>query len=87
MAQKKYTEEEARQRKNARQREYSKRTNHAAQAKYNKEKGQSVAFRLFHPQDDDIIQKLNKVDSKAGYIKSLIRADMKLHSDNSTDQK
>lgn len=76
MAQKKYTEEEARQRKNARQADYSKRTNHAAQAKYNKEKGQSVAFRLFHPQDDDIIEQLNNVESKAGYIKSLIRQDI-----------
>ena len=35
MAQKKYTEEEARERKNARQREYAKRTGYDAQGKYN----------------------------------------------------
>lgn len=76
MATKKYTEEEARQRKNERQREYAKKTGYAASAKYNKEKGQSVAFRLFHPQDDDVIAQLNSVPSKAGYIKDLIRKDI-----------
>lgn len=58
------------------QKEYSKRTNYASQSKYNKEKGTSVAFRLFSPQDDDILQKLKTVDSKAGYIKELIRRDI-----------
>lgn len=76
MAQRKFTEEEARERKNARQREYAKRTGYASNDKYNKEKGTSVAFRLFTPQDDDVLEKLKSVESKAGYIKALIRADI-----------
>lgn len=76
MAKRIYTEEEARERKNARQREYAKRTGYASQAKYNKEKGVSVAFRLFAPNDNDILDKLENVKSKAGYIKQLIRADI-----------
>lgn len=71
-----FTEEEKRERKNARQKEYEKRTNYAANAKYNKERGTSVAFRLFTPQDDDVLEKLNSVPSKAGYIKELIRRDI-----------
>lgn len=35
----------------------------------------------------DIIEWLEKQPHKAGYIKSLIRADMKKYSDDSTDQK
>lgn len=62
------------------QRDYEKRTGYAAQQKYNKEKGTSVAFRLFTPQDDDILQKLSTVESKAGYIKMLIREDIKNNS-------
>lgn len=58
------------------QKEYEKRTNYAAQNKYNKERSTSVAFRLFTPQDDDILAKLETVASKAGYIKELIRADI-----------
>lgn len=76
MAKKIYTEEEARLRKNERQREYAKRTGYAASAKYNKERGKSVALRLFTPQDDDIINKLESVGNKAGYIKELIRKDI-----------
>ena len=71
------TEEEKRERKNARQRQYAKRTGYAANAKYNKERGTSVAFRLFSPQDNDILEQLQSVPSKAGYIKELIRKDMK----------
>ena len=59
-----------------RKREYEKRTGYAAQAKYLKERGKSVAFRLIKPQDNDIIEKLESVSSKAGYIKELIRADI-----------
>lgn len=76
MPRKLYTEEEARERKNARQREYAKKAGYAYQDQYNKEKGQSVAFRLFRPQDGDILEMLDSVDSKAGYIKQLIREDI-----------
>ena len=68
---------EKREQRNEAQKEYSRRTGHAAIAKYNKERGTSVAFRLFSPQDDDILEKLKSVKSKAGYIKELIRADIK----------
>lgn len=45
-------------------------------------------MRLLRPQDDDILQKLDSVPSKAGYIKSLIRADiLKEKKATSTDQK
>ena len=67
---------EKRAKRNELQREYSRRVGYAASAKYNKERGTSVAFRLFSPQDDDILEKLKSVDSKAGYIKELIRADI-----------
>lgn len=70
------TEEEKRERKNARQAEYARKTGYASNAKYNKERGTSVAFRLFSPQDDDVLQKLSQVPSKAGYIKELIRKDI-----------
>ena len=76
MSKKIYTDEEARQRKNARQREYSKRTGYASQSKYLKARGKSVAIRLLHPQDDDVLAKLDTVVSKAGYIKKLIREDI-----------
>ena len=58
------------------QREYEKRTGYAAQAKYLKERGKSVAMRLIMPQDNDIIEKLDSVPSKASYIKTLIRKDI-----------
>lgn len=70
------TPEEARLRKNERQREYAKRTGYKSNDRYNRERGVSVAFRLFHPQDDDILAKLDTVESKAGYIKNLIRKDI-----------
>ena len=44
------------------QREYEKRTGYAAQAKYLKERGKSVAFRLIKPQDNDIIEELKGID-------------------------
>ena len=62
--------------KNEIQRDYEKRTGYAAQNKYNKERGKSVALRLIHPQDDDVLEMLESVPSKAGYIKQLIRADI-----------
>lgn len=77
MAKKKYTEEEARLRKNERQREYAKRTKYAAQNKHLKEHSKSLSIRLFHPQDDDILQKLDNVPNKAGYVKGLIRKDIR----------
>lgn len=46
------------------------------QAKYNKEKTQLITIRLVRESDKDILEKLNQVGNKQGYIKSLIRADI-----------
>ena len=53
---KKFTEEEARERKNARQREYAKRTGFKASKEYNQKtyKSYNVNFRV--DEDSDIIE-------------------------------
>lgn len=76
MTKKIYTEEEARLRKNERQREYAKRTGYAANAKYLKEKTRRYIVQCVINTEQDIIQKLDSVDNKSGYIKSLIRKDI-----------
>lgn len=76
MATRRFTAEEARERKNQRQREYSKATNYASQKDYNKQHGKNINFRVFTPQDDDIIEFLETIPNKAGYMKDLIRADI-----------
>lgn len=45
--------------------------------KFNKEKTKSVQVRLNLNTDADILAKLDAVDSKMGYIKRLIREDIK----------
>lgn len=47
-----------------------------AQEKYKKEKTKIVNIRLHNDKDADIIQKLDEVSSKQGYIKALIREDI-----------
>ncbi len=47
-----------------------------AQEKYKKEKTKIVNIRLHNDKDADIIQKLDEVGSKQGYIKALIREDI-----------
>ena len=76
MAKKVFTEEEARERKNARQREYSKKTGYAAQEKYKKENSKQYIVRVMLTTESDIAEKLESVDNKAGYIKRLIREDI-----------
>ena len=44
---------------------------------YNKKKTTTTLIRLNLETDADIIQKLSEVDSKMGYIKRLIREDIK----------
>lgn len=78
MANRKFTTEEAKERKNQRQKEYNKATNYASQKEYNKERGKNINFRVFVPQDDDIIEFLETLPNKAGYMKDLIRTDIKL---------
>ena len=77
MAKKVFTEEEARDRKNARQREYAKKTGYAADMKYKKTNTKQIALRLNYNTDSDILEKLARVENTQGYIKNLIRADIK----------
>lgn len=76
MAQKKYTEEEARERKNARQREYAKKTNYISSTKYEKNNVKRYVIKFVVNTEKDIIDWLEKQDNKTGYIKSLIIEDM-----------
>lgn len=46
-----------------------------ATAKYRKEKMKSVTI-AFSPNERDLLDYLNTLPNKAGYIKALIRADM-----------
>lgn len=87
MANRRLTDEEARERKNQRQREYSKVTNYASQKEYNKQHGKNVNFRVFTPQDDDIINFMKTVPNKAGYLKDLIRADIARRKADGTYQR
>lgn len=59
------------------QREYSKRTGYAANKKYNKEKVKRYVVNCMLNTEQDLIEHLEKQDNKAGYIKQLIREDMK----------
>ena len=47
-----------------------------ANNKSNKKNTKMICVRLSYNTDADIIQKLNNVDSKMGYIKKLIRKDL-----------
>lgn len=49
-----------------------------ASQKYNKENTIQVLLRLNKNTDADIINTLNKVDNKQGYIKGLIRYDTEI---------
>lgn len=47
------------------------------QDRWHKANTVNLSIRLMLNTEKDIIEKLNSVDSKAGYIKQLIRADIK----------
>ena len=49
----------------------------AAIAKYDKENTVRLSLKLNKTTDADILEKLNQVESKQGYIKELIRRDLK----------
>ena len=74
MAKKQFTEEEARQRKNERQREYAKRTGY--NLNYDKTKRKRYDFDFGIETDKDVIDWLEQQPNKAGYIKQLIREDI-----------
>lgn len=69
--------EVARQKKNARQREYGKRTNYAANTAYLKKNARSISIRLFKNTDAEVLEKLDSVENKTDYIRQLILADIK----------
>ena len=60
-----------------------------AQAKYDKAHCRTYGLKLNLETDKDIIQKLSSVPSMQGYIKQLIRQDLKTNSapDNETEVK
>ena len=70
-------DEEARERKNARQREYAKRTGYAANAKSEKNNTKRYVIKLSINTDKDIIDELENKDNKTGFIKQLIREEIK----------
>jgi len=79
MATKKFTNEEARLRKNERQREYAKRTHYAADIKSQKKNSKRYVLQLTFSTEEDIIKKLDSEKEKGGYatyIKKLIRKDI-----------
>lgn len=51
-----------------------------AQERYDKNNTVQIKMKLNKKTDKDILDKLNSVPNKQGYIKQLIRADMKNHS-------
>ena len=58
------------------QRDYEKRSGYAPQKKYAQTTTKRIAFDVNLKTDQDIIQRLNEVPNKQGYIKELIRADI-----------
>ena len=59
MAKRQYTPEEARERKNARQREYAKKTGYAANIKSQKVNSKRYVLQMTISTDSDIIEKLD----------------------------
>jgi hypothetical protein len=58
------------------QREYLKRTNYASNNRYNAANTTVYAFRVVRNTEQDIIEKLENVENKSGYLKRLIREDI-----------
>lgn len=50
--------------------------NNAAKARYDADHTKQIKLKLNRKRDADIIEKLESVDNKQGYIKGLIRADI-----------
>lgn len=64
------------------QREYAKRTNYEAQKKYKEKNTTRTTITLFYNTESDIIEKLESVENKSGYIKNLIRQDIAKQNNN-----
>ena len=52
-----------------------------AQSRYDKENTKSCVLKLNKKTDTDILEKLNEVSNKQGYIKDLVRKDMRSQGD------
>lgn len=65
------------------QQDYARRTGYAAQRKYDKENAWRMQLKFIQSTESDLIEKLESVPNKSGYIKSLIRADLAKSSDPS----
>lgn len=80
------TPEEKREKLLAKKREYQKayekRTGGAAKIKYNKENMKQIAFTLNRNTEKDILDKLESVPNKNGYIKECIRRCMEMDRDS-----
>lgn len=63
-----------------RQKEYDKRTGYAAQRKYIENNIKRYVINCVANTEQDIINHLEQQENKAGYIKRLIREDMKKES-------
>lgn len=84
--QKRFTEEEARERKNARQREYARKTGYASNAKYNADKTKMIGIRFVLSTEQDLLDYLETKENKSGYVKNLIRADMSKAASNNKEK-
>lgn len=56
-----------------------------AREKYQKNSTTSIAIRFMNNTESDLLEKLNSVDNKAGYIKRLIREDMEREKQRQQD--
>ena len=56
------------------------KTRNKAQAKYDAKNTTGIYLKLNNKSDADILQKLGEVENRQGYIKELIRKDMKQDS-------
>jgi phage repressor protein C with HTH and peptisase S24 domain len=70
------SEEEKRQRKSAYQKEYVRRTNNAAGRKSQKKTQKVFAFKFSYNTDGKLIEFLDGLENRNGYIRDLIYADM-----------
>lgn len=73
--------EQVRNKKLEYQKTYDKRTNYAAQKKYRKNNTRSVTVAFYLNTEMDILNKLDSVSNKSGYIKQLIRDDIARHGE------
>ena len=54
-------------------------SNYRASQKYQREKCRKITVQMNKRLDEDILEWLDSLPNKAGYIKDLIRADMEKH--------